>query len=51
MSLRYCLRDSEMVPVAAVITGITFAFTFHMRCIYITRSLYFKIVGRLAQSV
>jgi hypothetical protein len=26
-----CLSDSEMVPVAPIITGITFAFTFHMR--------------------
>ena len=29
MLLRYCLSDFEMVPVAPVITGITFAFTFH----------------------
>ena len=28
MLLRYFLNDLEMVPVAAVITGITFAFTF-----------------------
>jgi hypothetical protein len=27
----YCLNDFEMVPVAPVITGITFAFTFHIR--------------------
>jgi hypothetical protein len=33
MLLGYCLSDSEMVPVAPVITGITFIFTFHMRCI------------------
>jgi len=26
--LRYCLSDSEMVPLAPVITGITFAFYF-----------------------
>jgi hypothetical protein len=32
-----------MVPVAPVTTGIALAFTFHMRCIYIVRSLYFKI--------
>jgi hypothetical protein len=31
--LRYCLSDFEMVPIAPSITGITFAFTFHMRCI------------------
>ena len=28
---------------APVITGITFVFTFHMRCIAIVRSLYFRI--------
>ena len=28
--LRYCLSDFEVVPVAPIITGITFAFTFHM---------------------
>ena len=37
------LNDSEMVPVAPVITGITFPFTFHMCWISIIRSLYFKI--------
>ena len=31
MFLRYCLSDFEMVPVAPLITGITFVFTFHMR--------------------
>ena len=31
MLLGYCLSDFEMVPVAYVITGITFASTFHMR--------------------
>jgi len=30
MLLRYCLSDFEMVPVTPIITGITFAFTFHM---------------------
>ena len=34
---------SEMVPVTPIITGITFAFTFHMRWIYIITTLYFKI--------
>jgi hypothetical protein len=29
-----------MVPVAPIITGITFVFTFHMRCISIVRTLY-----------
>jgi len=32
-----------MVPVALIITGITFVFTFHMRCIYTASFLYFKI--------
>ena len=31
MLLKYCLSDFEIVPVAPVIAGITFAFTFHMR--------------------
>jgi len=31
MLLRYCLSDFEMVPVAHIVTGITFAVTFHMR--------------------
>jgi len=43
MLLRYCLSDFEMVPVAHIITGITFAVTFHMRWISIMKSLYFKI--------
>ena len=41
--LRYFLNDFEMVAVAPVITGIIFVFTFHMLCISIIRSLYFKI--------
>jgi hypothetical protein len=32
-----------MVPVAPIITGIAFVFTFHMRCISIVSSLYFRI--------
>jgi len=32
-----------MIPVASFITGITFTFSFHMRCIYILRSLCFEI--------
>ena len=47
MSLTYFLNDLEMVPVAPIITGITLVFTFHMRCIYIVRSLYFNIVSAL----
>jgi hypothetical protein len=42
--LRYFLNDFEMVSVAPIITGITFIFTFHMRCISVVRSLYFKIL-------
>ena len=34
MLLGYCLRDFEMIPVALIITGVTFALTFHMRRIY-----------------
>jgi len=41
--LRYCLSDFEMLPVAPIITGITFAFTLHKRRISITRSSHFKI--------
>jgi hypothetical protein len=43
MSLTYFLNDLEIVPVAQIITDITLVFTFHMRCISIVRSLYFKI--------
>ena len=39
MLFMYFLNDFEMVPVAPIITGITLVFTFHMRCIYIVRSL------------
>jgi hypothetical protein len=44
MLLTYFLNDFEMVPVAPIITGITLVFTFHMRCISIVRSLYFRIL-------
>src|SRR5215469_15348361 len=43
MLLTYFLNDFEMVPVAPITTGITLALTFHIRCISIMRSLYFKI--------
>jgi hypothetical protein len=43
MLLTYFLNDFEMVPVAPIITGISSVFTFHMRCISIVRSLYFRI--------
>jgi hypothetical protein len=35
MLLTYFLIDFEIVPVAPIITGIAFVFTFHMRCISI----------------
>jgi hypothetical protein len=41
------VNDFGMVPVAPVITGITFDFTFHIRCISAVRSLYFKIFATL----
>jgi hypothetical protein len=41
MLLTYLLNDFEVVPVAPIITGFTFVFTFHMRCIYFIRSLYY----------
>jgi len=43
MLLTYFLNYYEIVPVAPIISGITFVFTFHMRCISIVRSLYFRI--------
>ena len=45
MLLTYFLNDSETVPVARIITGIAFVFTFHMRCISIARSSYFRIIS------
>jgi hypothetical protein len=39
---RYFLNDFEMVPVTPIITGITFVFTLHKRCISIVRSLRFR---------
>ena len=43
MLLTYFLNGFEIVPVAPSIAGITFVFTFHMRCISIVSALYFKI--------
>jgi hypothetical protein len=43
MLLTYFLNNFEMVPVARIITGNTPFFIFHMRCISIVRSLYFRI--------
>jgi hypothetical protein len=34
MLLKYFLKDFEMVPVAPIITGVTFVFTFHIRSSY-----------------
>ena len=39
---RYFLNDFEMVQVVPVITGIISVLTFHIRCISIAMSLYFK---------
>ena len=44
MLLTHFLNVFEIVPVAPIITGITFVFTLHMRCIYLVRSLYFRIL-------
>ena len=35
MLLRYFLNYFEMHSVAVIFTGITFVFTFHIRCIYV----------------
>ena len=43
MLLTHFLNDFEVVPVARIVTGITFVFTFHMRYISVVRSLYFII--------
>jgi hypothetical protein len=43
MLLKYFLKNFEMVPVAAIITGITCVFTFYMHSISVIRSLYFLI--------
>ena len=45
MLLRYFLNDFEMVPAVHIITGITFVFTFHTRCICIVRSSHFRIIS------
>jgi len=43
MLIGYFLSDFQMVPAVPVVTGITCAFTFYMRCIPIVRSSYFRI--------
>jgi magnesium-transporting ATPase (P-type) len=42
MLLTYFLNDFEIVPVAPIITGITFVFTFHTRFISIVRFFILK---------
>jgi hypothetical protein len=42
MLLSHFVNDLEMVQVAANITGITFVFTFHMRCDWTVRSLFYN---------
>ena len=42
MLLTNFLNDFEIVPVAPIITFMTFDFTFHVLCICIVRSLYFR---------
>jgi hypothetical protein len=44
MLLRYFVNDFEMVPVAPLITGIAFLFTFHTRCICIVRFIIIIII-------
>ena len=44
MLLTYFLNGFEIVPVAHIISGITFVFTFHMPWIYIVRSLYLLLL-------
>ena len=41
--LRYFLNDFETVPVAHIITGTTFVFTFHIHCTSTVTYLYFRI--------
>jgi len=43
MLLTYFLNEFKIGPIAPIITGITFVFTFNMRCIFIVRSLYCRI--------
>ena len=37
------MSESETVPFAPLFTGVTFALTFHVRCISTIRFLYFKV--------
>jgi len=47
MLLTYFLNDFEIVPVALITAGITFVFTFHMRCISIVRFFFILKSSRL----
>ena len=47
MLLTYFLNDFEIVPVAPIITGMTFVVTFHMRCISIVRFYILESTRRL----
>jgi len=49
--LTHFLNNFEIVPVAPIITGITFVFTFHMRCISIVRSLLLLLLLLLLPSL
>jgi len=44
---QYCLSDFEMVSFTPIITGITFAFTFHVRYYYYYYYYYYWAVVRL----
>jgi hypothetical protein len=44
MKFRYFKKDFQMVPVAPVTTGISFVIKSYLDCIYVARSLYFKII-------
>jgi hypothetical protein len=50
MLLTYFLNDYEMVPVAPIITGITFVFTFHIIIIIIIIIIWDSSVGKLTGS-
>jgi hypothetical protein len=41
--LRYFRNKFEMLLVVPVVTGITFVFTFHIRCIFLIRTSYSQI--------
>ena len=45
MLLTYFRSNFEIVPMAPIITGITFVFTFHVRCVSVVRPLYFRIIS------